>query len=268
VRRSLALALMLALLVPAAHPRTEVRAGVLQAPAAGDLFVLTAAGGKLERVRGRTRVFTLVLRRPAHDVTGFTDRPARRTGQRPLARFVRRWATLGFAAVPPNAAVVLAYAPSNRDVLIVELSRPRLGAAGKLVFRAKVLGGNPQGRLHGFARSADRRIAARFGRVSLFIDPASTGLQIQMNSYSCPGYPRITCYGTLSGSGLQGGSNVALVSNSQGNSDQDNYAADGNGNSAPQQLTIVCDTSPYANQLTDVQATERRQGARTSRPAT
>lgn len=172
VRSSAALALMLALLVPAADGHAQVRAPLVQAPAAGDLFVLTAAGGELERVRGRRRLFTLVLRRPAHDVTGFTDRPARRTGQQPLAHFVRRWARLGFAEVHPNAAVVLADAPNNRDVLVVKLSRPRLGAGGRtLAFRAEVLKGNPTGRLRRIARSADPRVAARFGRVSLFIDP-------------------------------------------------------------------------------------------------
>jgi hypothetical protein len=163
---------MLAFLVLAADAPAQVRARPVQTPAAGDLFVLTAAGGELQRVRGRNRVFKLVLRRPAHDVTGFTDRPARRTGQQSLARFVRRWARLGFAEVHPNAAVVLADAPSNRDVLVVELSRPRLGAGGRtLAFRAEALSGNPRGTLRGLARRGDRRIAARFGRVSLFIDP-------------------------------------------------------------------------------------------------
>jgi hypothetical protein len=163
---------MLAFLVLAADAPAPVRARPVQTPAAGDLFVLTAARGELQRVRGRNRVFKLVLRRPAQDVTGFTDRPARRTGQQPLARFVRRWARLGFADVHPNAAVVLADAPSNRDVLVVELSRPRLGAGGRTVaFRAEALRGNPRGRLRVFARSLDGRIAARFGRVSLFIDP-------------------------------------------------------------------------------------------------
>jgi hypothetical protein len=172
VRSRLALAVVLVLVVPASGARAEVPARSVQAPAAGDLFVLTAAGGKLERVRGRNRLFRLVLHRPARDVTGFSDRPARTTGQQPLARFVGRWASLGFAEVPPNAAVVLAEAPSDRDVLVVELSRPRLGARGRtLAFRAELLRGNPGGRLRGFARRADRRSAARFGRVSLFIDP-------------------------------------------------------------------------------------------------
>jgi hypothetical protein len=172
VRSSVALALMLVLLAAAADAHAQVRARAAQAPAAGDLFVLTAAGGKLERVRGRNRVFRLLLRRPARDVTGFTDRPARGTGQQPLARFVRSWTRLGFGEVPPNAALVLADAPSNRDVLVVELSRPRLGAGGRmLAFRAEVLRGSPTGGLRRFARTADRRIVARFGRVSLFVDP-------------------------------------------------------------------------------------------------
>jgi hypothetical protein len=172
VRSGVALALMLLSLVLAANAPAQVRARPAKTPAAGELFVLTAAGGELQRVRGQNRVFKLVLRRPAHDVTGFTDRPARRTGQHPLSRFVRSWARLGFAEVPPNAAVVLADAPSNRDVLVVELSRPRLGAGGRtLAFRAEALSGNPTGLLRGFARSGDRRIAARFGRASLFIDP-------------------------------------------------------------------------------------------------
>jgi hypothetical protein len=187
VRGSVALAVMLALLVPAADARAQVGARPVQAPAAGDLFVLTAAEGELERMRGRNRLFRLVLRRPAHDVTGFTDRPARRTGQQPLARFVRSWASLGFAAVPPNAAVILSDAPSNRDTLIVELSRPRLGAGGRtLAFRAEVLRGNPRGRLRGFARRADRRVAARFGRVSLFIDPAGREVDLLLTLSNIP----------------------------------------------------------------------------------
>jgi hypothetical protein len=131
-------------------------------------------------VPGRKGVFRLVLRQPARNATGFTDRPTRRTGQQPLPQFIRRWRQLGFVDVPPNAAVVLADAPRNRDVLIVELSGPRVGGGGRtLVFRAKLLEGNPTGGLRGFTRSADRRIAARFGRASLFIDPG--GHEVALN---------------------------------------------------------------------------------------
>ena len=187
MRSGVPLALMLALLVPAAAAHAQGGARSAQAPAADDLFVLTAAGGKLERVPGRKRLFRLVLRRPARDVTGFTDRPARRTGQRPLARFVRRWARLGFREVPPNAAVVLADAPSSRDVVVVELTRPRLGAGGRrLAFRAKLLRGNPRGGLRGFARARDRRLAARLGRVSLFIDPGGQEVGLRFSISSVP----------------------------------------------------------------------------------
>ena len=44
-------------------------------PGVGDLFVLRAGGGKIDRVRAG--VFELVLRRPASAVTVFTDRPRR-----------------------------------------------------------------------------------------------------------------------------------------------------------------------------------------------
>jgi hypothetical protein len=185
VRSCLALALVLALLVPAAGASAPAQPRPFQAPAAGDLFVLTAASGTLERAAGPSPAFELVLRRPARDVTMFTDRPARRAGEQPLGSFVRRWGRLGFADVPPNAALVLADAPSNRDVLIVELSRPRIGAdGGRLAFRAEVLTGNPRGLLREFAKRADRRVPDRFGRVSLFVDPSgqSVGLSFTLSN--------------------------------------------------------------------------------------
>jgi hypothetical protein len=172
-RGCVALVAGFALLVAAAPASAAAGSAPIQAPVAGDLFVITAGGGKLERVPGRSRVFELVLRRPARDVTMFTDRPARQAGERPLGRFVRGWARLGFGRVPPNAALVVADAPSDRDVLALELSRPRLGAGGRtLAFRVEVLRGSPRGVLREFGRKADRRLADRFGRVSLFIDPS------------------------------------------------------------------------------------------------
>jgi hypothetical protein len=187
VRSCVALALVLALLPPAAGARAQAQPRPFQAPAAGDLFVLTAANGTLERVPGRSREFELVLRQPARDVTMFTDRPARRAGEQPLGRFVRRWGRLGFGEVPPNAALVLADAPSSRDVVVVELSRPRLGAGGRtLAFRAEVLTGSPRGLLREYARRADRRVADRFGRVSLFIDPSGQEVGLTFNFSNIP----------------------------------------------------------------------------------
>jgi hypothetical protein len=150
---------------------------LLPAPSASaatrDLFVLTSAGGSLERVPGERREFKLVLRRPARDVTAFSDRPTRRAAARPLSRFVRRWRRLGFAGVPPNAALVIDRAPIGRDVAVFELSRPRLGRGARtLTFDARALARRPAGGLLRLGRRADDPAAGRFGRASLFIDPA------------------------------------------------------------------------------------------------
>ena len=176
-----ALVVVLALLAPAA----AAHAGVGQPP--GDFFTLTAAGGQLERVPGRSGVFNLTLRRPARDVTFFTDRPARRAGELTLGSFVRRWSRFGFRAVPPNAALVVANAPSDRDVLVVEFSRPRLSAGGRRVsFRAVALRGNPGGLLREFRRRADRRVGSRFGRVSLFVDPGTQKVRLNFQVGGVP----------------------------------------------------------------------------------
>jgi hypothetical protein len=183
VRSRVALAVVLALLAPAAAAHAQAP----RAPVGGDLFVLTAAGGQLERVPGRSGVFELTLRRPARDVTFFTDRPARRAGELPLGRFVRRWRQLGFGDVPPNAALVLADAPNNRDVLVVELSRPRLVAGGRrLGFRAVALRGNPGDELREFRRKADRRVGSRLGRVSLFVDPSGQNVRLNFQVGGVP----------------------------------------------------------------------------------
>ena len=82
-------------------------------PGVGELFVLRAGGGELERVRAG--VFELVLRRPASAVTAFSDRPRRVVREQRLRSFVNGWNGLGFAADPPNAALSIAGAPSARD---------------------------------------------------------------------------------------------------------------------------------------------------------
>jgi hypothetical protein len=197
VRSCLALALALALVVPAAGASAQAQPRPFQAPAAGDLFVLTAASGTLESVPGRSRAFELVLRRPARDVTMFTDRPARRAGEQRLGRFVARWGGLGFGEVPPNAALVLADAPSDRDVLVVELSRPRLGAGGRtLAFRATALRGSPRGLLREYAKKADRRVADRFGRVSLYIDPSGQEVGLRFTLSNVPSTDLVTIFFT------------------------------------------------------------------------
>jgi hypothetical protein len=141
----------------------------------GELFVLRAGGGELERLRAGA--FELVLRRPGSAVTVFTDRPRRVVREQRLRRFVKEWTELGFGADPPNAALSITGAPTARDVHVLELSRPRLSAGGRtLRFRARPLGGKPDGALRRFAGRSDGVRVRSFGPAALFVD--SSGQQV------------------------------------------------------------------------------------------
>jgi hypothetical protein len=98
-----------------------------------------------------------------------------------VSAFVRKWERLGFEEEPPNAALVIADAPNSRDVLVVELSNPKLRRHGGLAFRAEVLKGSSTGALDRFGDRADKRVAARFGQMSLFIDPAGTEYNVNFD---------------------------------------------------------------------------------------
>ena len=109
-------------------------------------------------------------------VVAFTDRPARRVGNESLASFVARWPRRGFAADPPNAALVIDDAPANRDVIVLELLSRRLLSSGVIRYRVRALTAtgarSPLARL---ARGADRRVQRSFGRASLYVDPSTGG---------------------------------------------------------------------------------------------
>ena len=74
--------------------------------------------------------FSLVLNAPSRSVTGFSDRPQRLLGRRTLGSFVSGWGRLGFAADPPNAALVVDGAPSSDDVNVFEPRARQSAAAG------------------------------------------------------------------------------------------------------------------------------------------
>ena len=160
---SLVVALSLLGLLPAGSSAQEP---------SGSLFVVSAGTGQLTRVEGQRGRFDLVLRNIGQ-VTSFTDRPARRAGTLSPRRLVRRWRALGFVEDPPNAALVLADAPRDNDVMVLELGRPRLVARGRAIaLRARPVPQRNPDALARFVRRADRRVAVRFGPASLFIDPS------------------------------------------------------------------------------------------------
>jgi hypothetical protein len=138
----------------------------------GSMFVVSGQRGELTRVEAQRGRYDLLLRNVGQ-VTSFTDRPARRGDTLSLARLVRRWRGFGFVEDPPNAALVLADAPRDSDVLILELGRPRLARGGRAIaVRARLVPQRRPDALAAFSRRADRRVAARFRRASLFIDPS------------------------------------------------------------------------------------------------
>lgn len=156
----------------------------------GNLFVLSAQSGRLDRVSGSRRTFRLVVRDPQGDVTSFTDRPGRKAGHMKFGSFIRHWNRLGFKDEPPNAAIVIADAPHSRDVLVVDLSKPNLLPGDAVAFTAKVLKGSATGALSRFRKQADKRIAASFGDFSLFIDPSGQpyGVQFVLKGVAAPGF--------------------------------------------------------------------------------
>ena len=145
--------------------------GSAQAPG-GSLFVVSGQSGELTRAEGRPGRYDLVLRNLG-PVTSFTDRPARRADTLSPRRLVRRWRAFGFVKDPPNAALELAGASRGNDVVILELGRPRLLRGGHAIaVRARLVSQRKPDALARFVRRADRRVAVRFRRASLFIDPS------------------------------------------------------------------------------------------------
>ena len=180
---ALALAVAMAVVAVAGASAAQGSKRQGQAPS---LFVVTAARGELDQIKGKG-VTRLTLFDPHGDVTSFTDRPARRAGHQKLGSFIRGWNRLGFREVPPNAALVIADAPSSRDVLVVELSKPRLGPGGDSVsFRARLVKGSATDALRRFRKRVDRRVADEFGEVSLFIDPSGEAVQLIFRPSNVP----------------------------------------------------------------------------------
>lgn len=142
----------------------------------GLLFVLGAPAARLERdASGAGR---LVLEDPSPGVTSFSDRPERSANTLALADFVAGWPGYGFAAVPPNAALVVEGGPDGADVAVFEIASPRL-ADGTLTFDVVPLAGTTTGGLRALAERADASLPSALGPVSLFVDDAATPVTYQ-----------------------------------------------------------------------------------------
>ncbi len=75
---------------------------------------------------------------------------------------------------------------------------------------------------------------------------AYTGLTLSNATYPCPGGSTATCFGIVTGSGLQVGSNVALsLTFDDGGATTDNFTVDNNGNccvesGVPWMVNLIC----------------------------
>jgi hypothetical protein len=132
------------------------------------LYVQETAGGSIQRLGAGS--YRLRLTGVSPRVTTFTDRPRRRAGRQSLEGFVGSWKANGFAADPPNAALVLDHAPASHDVALLTVSHPRYNRARQtLTYRATPLHGRDNA-LASFARGADPLRAGNLGSASLFVD--------------------------------------------------------------------------------------------------
>jgi len=158
-----------ALLGLAAFASTAAAAPAGSGHAKGSLlYVQETAGGSIERLGAGA--YRLRLTGVSPLVTTFTDRPRRRAGRLGLESFVGSWKANGFAADPPNAALVLDHAPDSHDVALLTLSHPHYNRARQtLTYRATPLHGRDTA-LASFARRADPVRAADLGAASLFVD--------------------------------------------------------------------------------------------------
>lgn len=147
------------------------------------LYVHETTGSSIQRLGGGA--YRLRLTGVSPRVTTFTDRPRRRTGSQGLKGFIGSWGANGFAADPPDAALVLNDAPASHDVALLILSHPRYDRARQtLTYRATPLRGRATA-LASFARRADPVRAGELGGASLVVDdgaaPAPTPTGITFN---------------------------------------------------------------------------------------
>jgi hypothetical protein len=169
-RRRLVFGLMAA--VPAVLATAGIASAAPAPGAPGDgewLFLQEAKHATLKPVSGN--LFRLTLVNPDARVQAFADRPARRFDFLSLGGFTRSWGTYGFNRVPPNAAIERQRGKGDQDVLVVELSKPKLDRRG-LSYLARPLGGQRPADLRSFNRRADQHLPAKLGPVTLFIDDA------------------------------------------------------------------------------------------------
>jgi microcystin-dependent protein len=151
------------------------------------LFAHRARSGSFTPARGHAGHYTLILRGVVRGTTWFSDRPRREAGRITTRSLLGSWSRLGYAAEPPNAAVVLDGGHRARDTVALELRLRRHDSRRRTArFSVRVLQGLGPG-LSRLQKRLDRRLPRHFAGASLFIDDAT--------STSCTvGQPRLFAF--------------------------------------------------------------------------
>jgi hypothetical protein len=133
--------------------------------------------GVIEAAKGRFDGRRLSLTKVQPNAVWFTDRPIRKAGTFDIDQLLE---VLFTGDDPPNAALEFVTAPAERDVVIVELTRPRYDrTAGTLSFATTLVGADDvrarvrHPALRDFRSRADAKIPDHFGAVVAFVDAAA-----------------------------------------------------------------------------------------------
>jgi hypothetical protein len=147
---------------------------------ASRLFVASAGSGSLVPRPNSSTQYSLTLEGFDRNIVWFTDRPARIAGTESTSGVLQNWAGYGFAADPPNAALVLDSTRLGHDTAVGTLSSltfdpgtDRLQALFTIYKgeRLKSVGGNLADKAR---RDKGAALPTAFGGSSLFIDDAAS----------------------------------------------------------------------------------------------
>jgi hypothetical protein len=178
---------------------SDAAAGAPASPtAAGEekisvLYALTADAGTLVPEDGSTTQFTLTLNTTDAHTIWFSDRPAHIAGTMSTASFITDWAGFGFAADPPNVAIVLHDAANETDTLVAELTNPIFDDAtdtftASVTVQDKATDDAGNATFEQFGKEGDPSLPTSFDSVSLFINDVAGTVE-----NGCIVAPHMTC---------------------------------------------------------------------------
>src|SRR5262249_33852244 len=139
-------------------------------------FVQSFQSGSIAPKAGEDGTYTLTLEHGLGQTLYFSDRPERIVGAKPTPQFLQG---LGFLPDnPPNAALVLAAAPGDEDVAVLELYKPHYDEDTKTAtYGVTLLKDWERTLAMGFSEAPTdlAKLAPSFGAAHLFIDGCSWG---------------------------------------------------------------------------------------------